>query len=181
LFSLSKGDMESEQFKPLSSNQIELLKKTFRALDTDSLSKRFYTKLFLKHPEVRPLFPTDLTELSTKLISVFELVIFSFHEQSPNKFLLQKDVLIPLRTLGKKHMDKGVENLYYPIANEILINSIKEEVGPLFSPEAEVAWKLAFQHLTTAMLSKDSSAEASPNTGSLRETFIYIKSLLFKS
>jgi hemoglobin-like flavoprotein len=173
--------MESEPIKPLSSIQIELLKKTFRALDTDSLSKRFYTKLFIKHPEVRPLFPTDLTELSTKLISVFELVIFSFHEQSPNKFLLQKDVLIPLRTLGKKHMDKGVDNFYYPIANEILINSIKEEAGHLFSPEAEAAWKLAFHHITTAMLSRDTPDEPSVNIGSLRETFTYIKSLLFKS
>lgn len=173
--------MESERIKPLSSNQIELLKKTFRVLDTDSLSKRFYTKLFLKHPEVKPLFPTDLTELSTKLISVFELIIFSFHEQAPNQFYLQKEVLLPLRTLGKKHMDKGVENAYYPIANEILINSIKEEAGHLFSPEAEAAWKLAFQHLTTAMLSKDTPEESSASTRTLHETFTYIKSLLFKS
>jgi len=173
--------MEREKLKPLSSNQIQLLKKTFRALDTDSLSKRFYTKLFIKYPEVRHLFPTDLTELSTKLISVFELVIFSFEEQSRNRFYLQKDVLTPLRMLGKKHMDKGVENSYYPMANEILIQSIKEEAGHLFSPEAETAWKLAFHHLTTAMLSQDVPEESSGSKGSLRETFNYIKSLLSKS
>jgi hemoglobin-like flavoprotein len=167
--------MEVEKLKPLTGSQIQLLKKTFRILDTDNLTKRFYTTLFLKHPEVKALFPTNLSELATKLVSVFELVIFSFEEQSPDQYLLHKNVLVPLRNLGKKHVDTGVENKYYPLANEILVQSMKDEVGYLFSDEAEEAWRLAFRHLTTAMLNKELDNVA-PESGSMRETFRYIKS-----
>ncbi len=173
--------MEGEKLKPLTSQQIQLLKKTFRLLDTDSVAKRFYTTLFIKHPQVKALFPTELTELSTKLISVFELVVFSFSEHSPNEYYLHKDVLKALRALGQKHTEKGIDSAYYPLANEILLQSMKEEAGYIFAPEVEEAWKLAFHHLSTCMLSKDIEGDPSQNTNTIRDTFNYIKSRLLKS
>lgn len=171
--------MEVEKLKPLTGSQIQLLKKTFRILDTDNLTRRFYTTLFIRHPEVKALFPANLTDLATKLVSVFELVIFSFEERSPDQYLLHKDVLVPLRNLGKKHLDTGVEDKYYPLANDILVQSMKDEVGYLFSDEAEEAWRLAFKHLTAAMHNKELD-NAAVESGSMRETFRYIKSF-FKS
>jgi hemoglobin-like flavoprotein len=172
--------MEGQRLQPLTRRQIELLKKTFRLLDSDNLTKRFYTKLFIRFPEVKPLFPTELTELSTKLVSVFELVIHSFEERNPNEFHLQKAVIVPLRNLGKKHTEKGVEHAYYPYANDILVESMKEEIGYLFEGEAEDAWRLAFNHLTFAMLNQKADDASTESSGTIRDAFRYIQSI-FKS
>src|SRR5690348_17027746 len=106
--------MQEPFLQPLTADQVALLKKTFRMMDVDRLAMRFYSGLFVKHPEVKPLFPDDLTVLSTKIVSVFELVIFSFRESSPGEFTLQQELLRPLRTLGELHSKKGVIDKYYP-------------------------------------------------------------------
>jgi hemoglobin-like flavoprotein len=169
--------MAAERLRPLTKDQVTILKKTFRLLDTDSLAKRFYSSLFLKYPEVKPLFPDDLSELSIKLISVFELVIHSFEEHSPNEFFLQETLIAPLRALGKKHTDKGVESVHYPIANDLLLQAIKEEAGYILPVEAEVAWKLALGHLTSAMMNSDVKTDPSQNYATIRDSFNYIKGL----
>jgi hemoglobin-like flavoprotein len=168
--------MAAEKLKPLTRDQVTILKKTFRLLDTDRLARRFYSSLFTKYPEVKPLFPSDLSEQAIKLISVFELVIHSFEEHAPNQFSLQQSVMLPLRTLGKKHTEKGVENAHYPIANQLLLEAIKEEAGYIFPSEAEQAWKLALSHLTSAMLNTEVKSESSKHT-TIRDSFNYIKSL----
>lgn len=172
--------MSRGKSKALTNQQVAILKKTFRLLNTDSLANRFYATLFERHPEVRLLFPTDITSLSTKLISVLELVVFSFKETNTNEFYLQQEVLSPLRTLGRLHTEKGVANAHYPIANEILLESIKAEAGYTFPPEAEEAWKLALNQLTSAMLNPDVTA-SSTSQMTFKESFNYIKSRLFKS
>jgi hemoglobin-like flavoprotein len=168
--------MAGEKLRPLTKDQVAILKKTFRLLDTDRLARRFYSSLFEKHPEVQSLFPTDISELATKLISVFELVVFSFEERRPNEFYLQHALLAPLRGLGKKHSDKGVLSMHYPIANGLLLESIRKEAGYELPEEADEAWKLALRHLTSAMLNEQVHDEL-PRQASLRETFNYIKGL----
>ncbi len=126
------------------------------------------------------MFPEDMTEQRTKLISVFELVVFSFAEREPGRFFIQEEIIAPLRMLGKKHTEKGVQKVHYPIANELLLRSIEEEAGYVFPVEAQEAWELALRHITTAMLT-DRKKISEENFQSLRETFNYIKGLLFKA
>lgn len=171
--------MASEKIQPLTNDQVILLKKTFRLLDTDRLAHSFYKRLFTKYPEVQHMFSADMNEQATKLISVFELVIFSFHETEPGAYVIHPDVVAPLHSLGKKHTDKGVQPYHYPIANELLLECVKDEAGYVFPKEAEASWKLALQHLTHAMLS-DQKSEATMS-GSIRDSFRYIRGLLFKS
>jgi hemoglobin-like flavoprotein len=169
-----------DSLRPLTKDQIALLKESFRMMDSDKLAMRFYTSLFAKYPEVKPLFPGDLTELSTKIVSVFELVVHSFEATSENEFVLQRAVIRPLRALGELHSQKGVEDKYYPWVNEMLIQSISKELANRFSHEAEVAWKLALNHLTFAMLS-DVKIEPGDQHETMRDSFNHIRSLLFTS
>ena len=171
--------MNDESLQPLTAHQVALLKQTFRAIDPSRLTMRFYSSLFVQHPEVKSLFPDDLTVLSTKIVSVFELVIHSFQEDSSGTFTLQTEVLGPLKHLGDLHARKGVINKYYPWANELLLNSIREELRGSFPTEAERAWKLALNHLTVAMLSNHSVGEDSSQE-TLRDSYQHIRSLLFK-
>ena len=65
----------------LSGHQVGLLKKSFRQLNADQVAHDFYSRLFTQYPEVKHLFPADMSDLTTKLMSVFELVVFSFEEK----------------------------------------------------------------------------------------------------
>jgi hemoglobin-like flavoprotein len=171
--------MAEELLQPLTVEQVALLKHTFRVIDTDRLAMRFYTSLFVRHPEVRHLFPDDLTVLSTKIVSVFELVVHSFKERSNGEFLLQPEVIRPLRALGELHSQKGVINEYYGFVNDLLLKCIHEELPHDFSAETEIAWKLALNHLTVAMLS-DVPLDTSLNHDTMRDSFNHLRSLLFK-
>ncbi len=178
---IEKGrSMDAESYEPLSLKDVTLLKQTFKLIDLDRLAIRFYTTLFAKHPEVKSLFPKDLTDLSTKIVSVLELVVYSFEPRGDNQYYLQAELLKPLRSLGDLHKQKGVHNSYYPWVNELLLNSIAIEVGDQFSVEAENAWKHALNHLTLAMLTQRKEGETdSPD--SMRKLFENMKTLLFKT
>lgn len=167
--------MTDEHLKPLTSDQVSRLRKTFRSMNTDRLAMRFYSSLFARYPHLKDLFPHDLTELATKIVSVFELVVFSFKEETPGAYHLQQEVLVPLKKLGQLHTQKGVENKFYPLVNEVLLDSIKTE-SPEFSYETEVAWRSALGHLTASMIGGSSEHAALPST--MRESYQEIKSIL---
>jgi hemoglobin-like flavoprotein len=171
--------MLEQVLQPLTAQQVALLKETFRLVDTDRLAMRFYTSLFAKYPEVKALFPSDLSVLSTKIVSVFELVVHSFKENSKGEFHLQQEVLRPLRALGELHSQKGVINDYYPWVNALLLESIRIEASTNFTNEMEVAWKLALNNLTIAMLS-NIQISADEQHVTMKDSFAHIKSLLFQ-
>jgi len=167
----------------LTQHQVTLLKKSFRQLDPPSVAEKFYAKLFERYPEVKHLFPPDMVDLGAKLMSVFELVVFSFEEKSHGQFRLHDSVILPLRHLGLKHDEKGVDHKHYPIANALLLESMKETGGSLFTDEVAQAWKLALNHLTETMLNKSIKPDATSEKESglsLRDTFSYIRKRLSK-
>ena len=168
---------------PLTGQQVGLLKKSFRQLDTHWVAHNFYSRLFERHPYVRPLFPTDMTELASKLMSVFELVVFSFEEKKHDQYLLQEPLIVPLRELGRKHDSKGVKPEHYGIANGLLLETMRDGGKDFFTAEVEAAWKIALDQLTFAMQDRSVKTrgvhEESGKT--LRDTFAYIRKKLLKN
>jgi len=168
---------------PLTKQQVALLKKSFRQLDSSRVASVFYAKLFERHPEVKPLFPTDMADLSSKLMSVFELVVFSFEEKTDNQFTLQESVIMPLRQLGRKHDEKGIEPRHYELANALLLEAMQETGPSFFTDDVVTVWKLALNQLTFAMLNKSitPSTQVEKESGlSLRDTFSYIRKRLLR-
>jgi hemoglobin-like flavoprotein len=162
----------------LTSHQVGLLKKSFRQLNTEQVANDFYSRLFTQYPAVKHFFPTDMSDLSTKLMSVFELVVFSFEEKKHDQFLLQDALIVPLRELGRKHDAKGIEPKHYTIANDLLLETMRDAGKDFFTSEVADAWKLALDQLTAAML--DRSVKTPPQFDlqsgkSLRDAFMYIR------
>jgi hemoglobin-like flavoprotein len=160
----------------LTGQQVLLLKKSFRQMNPPQVAARFYSTLFQQHPEVKPMFPADTVELGSKLMSVFELVVFSFDEKEHGRFGLQDVLIKPLRALGRKHDDKGVKPEHYEIANGLLLKIMKES-GESFTTEMYQSWQLALEHLTYAMQDKsvDSTLKSSEQTTtSIRDMFANI-------
>lgn len=167
----------------LTGHQVGLLKKSFRQLNADQVANDFYNRLFTQYPALKHLFPTDMSDLSTKLMSVFELVVFSFEEKKHDQFLLQDALIVPLRELGRKHDAKGVEPKHYTIANGLLLETMRDNGKDFFSNEVVNAWKLALDQLAAAMLDRTVKTPPQFESGnSLRDAFAYIrKKLLSKT
>ena len=142
----------------LNGQQVSLLKKSYRLLEPLKLAALFYEKLFERYPQLKHLFPADHSDLMTKLMGVLELVVFSFEEKVPDRFLLQETMVIPLRDLGKKHDDRGVLPEHYAIANELLIESLHEKLGKDFSEPMRESWNVALAILSAAM--QDASVDS---------------------
>jgi hemoglobin-like flavoprotein len=158
----------------LTAAQVQLLKKSFRQLNAQAYSDYFYKNLFERHPEVRPMFPADIADLKLKLMSVFELVMFSFEEKQEGQFALQEPLIVPLRHLGRTHEEKGVLPAHYQIGNSLMLESLAHTLGAAHTPEIRQAWQLALAHLTSAMLNKSvrlPDQAKSESGATIRETF----------
>jgi hemoglobin-like flavoprotein len=155
----------------LTTHQVVLLKNSLRLTNTEKLATEFYGALFSKYPQVKHLFPTDMKELGIKLMSVFELVIYSFEEKKTNRFSLQEELIKPMQELGKQHEAKGVMPDHYLIANDLLLEILAKENETLFTDEVKMSWKLALEHLTIAMLSKQPVNANHSDGRTLREIF----------
>lgn len=137
--------------KYLTGEQVLSLKRSFRKIDADRVAEKFYEKLFAHYPMLRSMFPADTSDLRSKLMSVFELVIFSFEEKKHGHFGLHDSVIIPFRHLGKLHDGKGVISEHYTIANTFLIQAMEEQEPKVFTNEVKESWRLALNHLSAAM------------------------------
>ncbi|MEI2613621.1 MAG: globin domain-containing protein [Methylotenera sp.] len=64
------------------------------------MGRHFYDSLFIRHPDVRPLFPADMAGQQRKLEGALELVVRRLGDQ---------ETLVPLlEDLGRRHADYGV-------------------------------------------------------------------------
>ncbi len=166
----------------LTTGQVAALKKSLRLLDTEKVASEFYMTLFMRYPHIKHMFPSDTKELGIKLMSVFELVIYSFEEKSHNQFSLQDTLRRPLQELGKLHEAKGVLPVHYAIANDLLLEILTKQNKDTFTPEVEASWKLALEHLTIAMLIRSENTMSGVHAEtSLRDTFqLIMKKVLRK-
>lgn len=158
----------------LTASQVAILKKSFRQLDAEAYSDYFYSTLFARHTELRNLFPKDIRELKLKLMSVFELVMFSFEEKQNGQYALQDALIVPLRHLGKTHEEKGVQPAHYSIANGLMLETLAHVLGDSHTEEIKQAWQTALSQLTSAMLNNSVKLNAQlrmESGATLREAF----------
>lgn len=104
----------------------------------------FYSRLFEIAPEVRPMFPEDLTEQKKKLMSMLGTVVSG---------LSRLDTMIPaIQMLGRRHAEYGVTAAHYAPVGAALIWTLQQGLGEEFTPKVRDAWTAAFTTLATTMI-----------------------------
>lgn len=107
------------------------------------LSRGFYDEMFRIAPQLRPLFPSDISALQGHFESAIALVIRNLREM---------DALRPsLRDLGGQHVGWGAQPQHYLIAREALIHSIRS-LSTNWSAELERDWRAAISAIIVPML-----------------------------
>ncbi|MEO1205691.1 MAG: globin family protein [Pseudomonadota bacterium] len=103
----------------------------------------FYTRLFEIAPEVRPMFPEDMSEQGGKLMAMLGTAVGSLH---------QVDTIIPaVQDLGRKHVGYGVTNEQYKPVGEALIYTLEKGLGDDFTPDVKEAWVTTYTTLQGVM------------------------------
>jgi hemoglobin-like flavoprotein len=104
----------------------------------------FYEQLFAEHPEVRPMFPPDMSAQNDKLLrAVIALVT---HYGEPDK-------LVPgLEAMGRRHAGYGVTDGHYCAVGLTLLATLRRFAGPAWTTEYEGAWVRAYTFAAGTMM-----------------------------
>ena len=107
------------------------------------LASRFYHEMFAMAPNLRPLFPTDLTALQGHFEAALALVVRNLDEMNA----LRES----LRDLGAQHVHWGARPEDYVTAREALIAAIRT-LAPAWSMALEDHWRAAITAIVVPML-----------------------------
>lgn len=123
-----------------------LIRQLERSFDPGApgLAQRFYDRLFARHPELRVMFPADMSAQHKKLTDSLKAIIDNLRDPLNTQALLEQ--------LGHKHLDFGVKPEHYPWVCEALIGALAESAGPHWTGELEAEWTVALELISAIML-----------------------------
>jgi len=121
----------------------------------DTAVDLFYKRLFELRPDLRALFPADMTEQKKKLGATLGFVVGSLdwpardwaHEQDP-----KTDLFLAVLSLGQRHRTSyAVKDEHYGPVGEALLWTLEQGLGDAFQGLTREAWTHAYRLLSTTM------------------------------
>jgi nitric oxide dioxygenase len=150
---LFSGDERGFDDIPLDDALIERLESGYAALSPRlaDVTVRFYERLFKANPELRAMFPADMTNQRKKLADTLDMI--ARHLRRPEGIMKQ------LEDLGVLHLQKGVRAEQYPLVREALVAAMGDVAGENWSPELASEWLVAIDQVGQIM--RNGAAKAS--------------------
>lgn len=132
------------RFRPVTEDAVQRVQEHFDRLDRRGLGERFYRVLFATHPDLRSLFPADLTALYGHFAGTLTLVVEHLGRVTA--------VDTHLRDLGARHLRYGAQPHHYEAVRDVLVSVIAEHSGSDWSQELARDWRLAITMIIVPML-----------------------------
>ena len=129
----------------LSAAEIELVQRSWAEIlpRAKQAAGLFYGRLFETHPELQPLFRSDMEEQGRKLMTMLNLAVASLGRVEP--------LLATIRQSGKRHAAYGVKDEDYGKVAQALLWTLEQELGEGFTPEVKKAWVTVYGIVADAM------------------------------
>jgi hemoglobin-like flavoprotein len=127
-------------------HQIELVQTSFAKVVpiAATAADLFYGRLFEIAPQVRRMFPNDLSEQKKKLMAMLGTVVAGLN---------RVDTLLPaVRALGRRHAGYGVTVEHYAPVGAALLWTLEKGLGEAFTAEVREAWAAAYGVLSQTMI-----------------------------
>lgn len=128
--------------------QVDLVQQSFSKVApiSEQAAQLFYGRLFEIAPEVKPMFPGDMTEQRKKLMATLAVVVGG---------LTKLETILPAASaLAKKHVGYGVTAAHYTPVGAALLWTLEKGLGPDWTPEVATAWTTAYTTLSGYMISE---------------------------
>ena len=125
--------------------QVDLVKETFERIIPikNDFVNDFYGELFRIAPNVRALFPEDMSKQKEKLVSTLTFVIASLHNPAM--------IIKAIEELGKRHLDYKTKKEHYDYVGEAIIFALSKNLGQSFNAEVRAAWVEAYNMIADIM------------------------------
>ncbi len=144
---------------------VERLRESYALVAKENpvrITEAFYDRMFKHNPEVRHMFPQDMSKQKMGLASALSLVI-----KSADNLGKIEDVLLKM---GARHVAYGTKDEHYPIVAGNMIATIKELSGDAWQDQWEQDWTTALNAIAAVMIrgqneqvAKNKAAEAANN------------------
>jgi hemoglobin-like flavoprotein len=108
------------------------------------LTRIFYERLFAARPELRRLFPSDMTAQREKLAATLWAVVGGLDQPATAR--------ARLTALGRDHVAYGARPEHYPIVCEKLLESLVEVAGDEWDAETIADWRTALERIAAVMI-----------------------------
>lgn len=116
------------------------------ALIADQAAVMFYDRLFEIAPQVKGMFPADMTEQRKKLMGTLAFVVNGLNNLPA--------VLPAAGALAKKHVGYGVEPGHYSAVGEALLWTLEKGLGAGWTRDVAQAWTAAYGALSGYMIAE---------------------------
>ncbi|SAK84773.1 nitric oxide dioxygenase [Caballeronia fortuita] len=113
--------------------------------------KRFYTRLFEAHPELRNVFNMTHQERGEQQQALARAV-YAYAENIENP----ESLAAVLKNIANKHASLDVRPEHYPIVGEHLLGAIKDVLGDAATEEIISAWAQAYGNLADLLMGMES-------------------------
>ena len=111
----------------------------------DEVPLFFYSHLFLSHPEVRSMFPVQMSGQRDKLVNALGTVVSNVDNI---------DEIVPvLEQLGRDHRRFSAVTEHYTAVGASLLATLKRFLGPDWTPELAGTWSEAYGLIAKVMVS----------------------------
>ncbi len=115
----------------------------------DKVTSYFYALLFVRHPELRSMFPAAMDSQRDRLLKA--LLTAADHMDNP---AVLTDYL---QHLGRGHRKYGTQPVHYPAVGEALIGALTRYATSSWDEETEAAWARTYTKISQIMI--DAAAE----------------------
>jgi hemoglobin-like flavoprotein len=117
----------------LTAAEIGLIRASFDRISVSlRFSQKFYARLFEIAPELRALFPPDLSAQVRKLLEMLGALV--------EKLDRPHELALTLEALGAQHRDYGVTPAHFAPVGRALFETLASELGPGFDNATRHAW-----------------------------------------
>ena len=130
----------------MSPDQVKLVQDSFAKVApiAQTAAELFYGRLFEIAPQVRPMFPDDMTEQRKKLMATLAIVVNGLNNL---------DTILPAASaLAKRHVGYGAQAAHYPVVGAALFWTLEKGLGEAWTPQVASAWTAAYTTLSTFMI-----------------------------
>jgi hemoglobin-like flavoprotein len=129
-------------------DQVKLVQQSFAKVApiSDQAAVIFYDRLFEIAPQVKAMFPSDLTEQRKKLMATLAVVV--------NGLSNLESILPAASALATRHVGYGAKAEHYPVVGSALLWTLEKGLDAAWTPEVAEAWTATYGTLSGYMISE---------------------------
>jgi hemoglobin-like flavoprotein len=132
----------------MTADQVKIVQESFVKVApiSDQAAVMFYDRLFEVAPQVKAMFPADMTEQRKKLMATLAYVV--------NGLGNLESVLPAASALATRHVSYGAKKEHYPVVGAALLWTLEKGLGDAWTAELADAWTAAYGTLSGFMISE---------------------------